>query len=148
MEERQCLLVMMGADEWGNKGILAIADGYRESTQSWREVLLDLKARGLTIAPQLAIGDGAMGFWAALGEIYPETKTQRCWFHKTGNVLNAMAKSVQSKAKEKLHEIWQADTRKDAEKAFDLFVETYGVKYEKAAQKLIKDDNVGYFSQN
>ena len=139
LEERQCLLVIMGADEWGRKDILAIADGYRESTQSWREVLLDLKARGLTMAPQLAIGDGAMGFWAALSEIYPETKVQRCWVHKTGNVLNAMPKSVHTKAKEKLHDIWQADTRKDAEKAFDLFVETYGVKYEKAAQKLIKD---------
>lgn len=139
LEERQCLLVIIGADEWGHKDILAITDGFRESTQSWREVLLDLKARGLNDAPELAIGDGAMGFWAALSEIYPGTRGQRCWVHKTMNVLNALPKSVQAKAKAGLHDIWMADTRAEAEKTFDLFVETYGVKYEKATEKLTKD---------
>lgn len=139
LEERQCLLVVIGADEWGHKDILAITDGYRESTQSWRELLLDLKARGLTQPPQLAIGDGAMGFWAALSEIYPEIRGQRCWVHKMMNVLNALPKSIQTKAKTGLHDIWMADTRAEAEKAFDLFIETYGVKYEKATEKLTTD---------
>ena len=141
-EEKQCVLVLIGADEWGRKEIIGLADGYRESTQSWRELLLDLQRRGLTHAPDLAIGDGALGFWHALREVFGATKEQRCWFHKTGNVLNAMPKSVQAKAKGHLHDIWQAETRVDAEAAFDFFVATYGVKYDKAVGKLTKDRDV------
>ncbi|MEL7453465.1 MAG: IS256 family transposase [Pseudomonadota bacterium] len=141
-EEKQCVLVLIGADEWGRKEIIGLADGYRESTQSWRELLLDLQRRGLTHAPDLAIGDGALGFWNALREVFGATKEQRCWFHKTGNVLNAMPKSVQAKAKGHLHDIWQAETRVDAEAAFDFFVTTYGVKYDKAVGKLTKDRDV------
>lgn len=141
-EEKQCVLVLIGADEWGRKEILGLTDGYRESTQSWRELLLDLKRRGLSHAPDLAVGDGALGFWAALREVFGSTCEQRCWFHKTGNVLNAMPKSIQSKAKGHLHDIWQAETRVDAETAFDFFIETYGVKYEKAVAKLVKDRDV------
>ena len=100
----------------GEKHFLAIEDGVRESTQSWREVLLGLKARGLTIAPKLAVGDGALGFWAALSEIYPETRQQRCWVHKTANVLNYLPKGTQPKAKEALREIWNAEDRAGAEK--------------------------------
>ncbi len=122
--------------------IIGLADGYRESTQSWRELLLDLQRRGLTHAPDLAIGDGALGFWHALREVFGATKEQRCWFHKTGNLLNAMPKSVQAKAKGHLHDIWQAETRVDAEAAFDFFVTTYGVKYDKAVGKLTKDRDV------
>ena len=139
MEEKQCVLVLIGADEWGGKEILGPTDGYRESTQSWRELLLDLKRRGLAHAPDLAIGDGGLGFWAALREVFGATTEQRCWFHKTGNVLNVMPKSVQAKAKGHLHDIWQAETKAEAKAAFDFFVETYGVKYEKAVAKLIKD---------
>ena len=141
-EEKQCVLVIIGADEWGRKEIIGLADGYRESTQSWRELLLDLQRRGLTNAPDLAIGDGALGFWNALREVFGATDEQRCWFHKTGNVLNAMPKSVQAKAKGHLHDIWQAETRADAENAFDFFIATYGVKYDKAVGKLIKDRDV------
>jgi putative transposase len=141
-EEKQCVLVLIGADEWGRKEINGLADGYRESTQSWRELLLDLQRRGLTHAPDLAIGDGALGFWNALREVFGATKEQRCWFHKTGNVLNAMPKSVQAKAKGHLHDIWQAETCTDAEAAFDFFATTYGVKYDKAVGKLTKDRDV------
>ena len=116
-----------------------MTDGFRESTQSWREVLLDLKRRGLKQDPKLAIGDGALGFWAALREVFPTTREQRCWLHKTMNVLNAMPKSVQAKAKAHLHDIWQADTKAEANAAFDFFVEAYGVKWDKAVAKLVKD---------
>ena len=139
MGEKQCVLVLIGADEWGRKEILGPTDGYRESTQSWRELLLDLKRRGLSHAPDLAVGDGALGFWAALREVFGDTIEQRCWFHKTGNVLNAMPKSVQAKAKGHLHDIWQAETKSEANAAFDFFVETYSVKYAKAVAKLVKD---------
>lgn len=142
MDEKQCVLVLIGADEWGKKEIIGLTDGYRESTQSWRELLLDLKCRGLTHAPDLAVGDGALGFWAALREVFGETSEQRCWVHKTANVLNAMPKSVQAKAKGHLHDIWQAETKAEAGAAFDFFVETYGVKYERAVGKLIKDRDV------
>ena len=108
-EEKQCVLVIVGADEYGRKELLAMTDGFRESTQSWREVLLDLKRRGLKQDPKLAIGDGALGFWAALREVFPTTQEQRCWLHKTMNVLNALPKSVQAKAKAHLHDIWQAE---------------------------------------
>ena len=141
-EEKQCVLVLIGADEWGRKEVIGLSDGYRESTQSWRELLLDLKRRGLAHAPEIAIGDGALGFWAALREVFGSTREQRCWVHKTGNVLNAMPKSVQPKAKGHLHDIWQAGTRAEADAAFDFFAETYGVKYDKAVAKLIKDRDV------
>ncbi len=133
-----CALVVIGVNERGEKHFLAIEDGVRESTQSWREVLLKLKSRGMN-GPELAIGDGAMGFWAALEEVYPETRQQRCWMHKTMNVLNCLPKSAQAKAKDSLHDIWQAETKVDAEKAFDLFIDMYEPKYPKAAICLQKD---------
>ncbi len=133
-----CALVIIGVNERGEKHFLAIEDGVRESTQSWREVLLSLKSRGLN-GPELAIGDGAMGFWAALEEVYPQTRQQRCWMHKTMNVLNALPKSLQPKAKNDLHDIWQAATREEAEKAFDRFLVTYEPKYPKATVCLQKD---------
>ena len=136
--QRLCALVVVGVDELGHKHFLAIEDGVRESTQSWREVLLDMKSRGLN-APQLGVGDGALGFWAALEEVFPTTRQQRCWMHKTGNVLNALPKSVQPKAKSALHDIWQASTRKDAEQAFEQFIVTYEAKYPKATNCLQKD---------
>lgn len=139
---KQCLLVVMGATPDGQKHLIAVADGYRESKQSWLELLLDLKQRGLTVPPKLAVGDGALGFWAALREVFPETKEQRCWVHKTANVLNKMPKSVQPKAKADLHEIWQAETREMANKAFDHFLEKYGVKYQAACECLRKDRDV------
>jgi len=138
-EEKQCVLVVVGADEYGRKELLAMTDGFRESTQSWREVLLDLKRRGLKQDPKLAIGDGALGFWTALREVFASTREQRCWVHKTMNVLNALPKSVQAKAKGHLHDIWQAATKAEANIAFDFFVETYGVKWDKAVAKLVKD---------
>ena len=133
-----CSLVVVGVNERGEKHFLAIEDGVRESTQSWREVLLKLKSRGMNV-PELAIGDGAMGFWAALEEVYPEAREQRCWMHKTMNVLNYLPKSTQAKAKQALHAIWQAETRVEAEKAFDLFLKTYEPKYPKASTCLQKD---------
>lgn len=137
-QTKLCTLVVIGVNERGQKQFLAIEDGVRESTQSWREVLLKLKSRGMNI-PELAIGDGAMGFWAALEEVYPESCHQRCWMHKSLNVLNCLPKSVQPKAKQALHNIWQAENRADAEKAFDLFIETYEPKYPKATKCLQKD---------
>jgi putative transposase len=137
-QTKLCALVIIGVNERGEKHFLAIEDGVRESTQSWREVLLNLKSRGMNM-PKLAIGDGAMGFWAALEEVFPETRQQRCWMHKTMNVLNCLPKSSQPKAKQALHNIWQAETRADAEKAFDLFIATYDAKYPKATLCLQKD---------
>ena len=137
-QNKLCALVVIGVNERGQKRFLAIEDGVRESTQSWREVLLKLKSRGMNI-PELAIGGVAMGFWAALEEVYPESRQQRCWMHKTLNVLNCLPKSVQSKAKQALHAIWQDETKEDAEKAFDLFIETYEPKYPKATKCLQKD---------
>lgn len=137
-QTKLCALVVSGVNARGEKHFLAIEDGVRESTQSWREVLLKLKSRGMNV-PELAIGDGAMGFWAALEEVYSETRQQRCWMHKTMNVLNCLPKSAQPKAKQALHNIWQAETRADAEKAFDLFIKTYEPKYPKAAVCLHKD---------
>jgi len=137
-DSKLCALVIVGVDEYGRKHYLAIEDGVRESKQSWREVLLKLKAQGMN-APKLAIGDGAMGFWSALDEIYGETKHQRCWMHKTMNVLNCLPKSSQKKAKSSLHDIWQAETREDANAAFDLFIQTYNAKYPKATITLQKD---------
>ena len=133
-----CALVVIGVNDRGETRFLSIEDGVRESTQSWREVLLKLKSRGMNV-PELAIGDGAMGFWAALEEVYGGTRQQRCWMHKTMNVLNCLPKSVQAKAKQALHAIWQAETKADAEKAFELFLKTYEPKYPKATLCLHKD---------
>jgi putative transposase len=137
-DAKLCVLVVIGVNERGEKHFLAIEDGSRESTQSWREVLLKLKSRGLN-TPQLAIGDGAMGFWAALDEVFPETKQQRCWMHKSGNVLNHLPKTAQPEAKRMLHDIWQAETREHAATAFDLFIDCYQAKYPKATLCLEKD---------
>jgi transposase-like protein len=137
-QTKLCALVVMGVNERGEKHFLAIEDGVRESTQSWREVLLKLKSRGMN-APKLAVGDGAMGFWAALDEIYPAALQQRCWMHKTMNVLNCLPKTAHVNAKQALHSIWQAETKENAEKAFDLFIETYDPKYPKATLCLLKD---------
>jgi len=139
---RQCILVLMGATADGQKELVGITDGYRESEQSWAELLLDLKARGLSIDPKLAVADGALGFWAAARKVWPTTREQRCWVHKTANVLNAMPKSIQPKAKGLLHEIWQAETKADAEKAFAQFISTFEAKYPKAAECLRKDREV------
>ena len=138
-DDKQCMLVIIGATPEGKKELVGFLDGYRESTQSWRELLLDLKARGLVVPPKLAIGDGAMGFWGALEEVWPQTRNQRCWVHKTANVLNKMPKSIQSKAKENLHNIWMAETKEDANKAFNLFLDKYGAKYQQATACLEKD---------
>jgi putative transposase len=139
---KQCILVLMGATSDGRKELIAIAEGYRESAQSWRELLLDVKNRGLSQAAKLATGDGALGFWAALREIYPATQEQRCWVHKTANVLNKLPKSLHPKAKSMLHDIWMAETRKQADTAFDLFITTFQAKYPKAIECLAKDRDV------
>ena len=138
-EARQCLLVIIGATAEGSKELVAIWDGYRESEQSWKEVLLDLKRRGLGQGPQLAIGDGALGFWKALRQVYGQTRWQRCWVHKTANVLNKLPKGIQPQAKQRLHEIWMAATRQEAEQAFDYFIQAYQAKYPKATECLAKD---------
>ena len=138
-EDKQCILVLMGATADGKKELISIADGYRESEQSWQELLLDVKSRGLVIDPKLAVGDGALGFWKALPQVFPTTRTQRCWVHKTANVLDKLPKRVQPGAKDKIHDIWMAATRTEAEKAFDLFLTTYGAKYPKACECLEKD---------
>jgi putative transposase len=141
--ERQCILVLIGADASGRKELLAIEDGFRESTQSWRELLLRLRdENGLVLDPELATGDGALGFWQALREVWPKTKQQRCWVHKIANVLNALPKSVQGKAKQDLHAIYEAENRQDAETALDRFLAKYGPKYDKAAACLAKDRQV------
>ena len=137
--EKQCLLVVMGATADGDKELIAIEAGARESELSWRELLLDLKRRGLEFAPELAIGDGALGFWSALDKVFPDTRRQRCWVHKTANVLNKLPKSLQSKAKSLLHAIWMAPTKREANKAFDHFVAAFEDKYPKATECLQKD---------
>ena len=126
----------------GKKELIAVEDGYRESEASWLELLRRLEARGLSTEPELAIGDGALGFWKALSQVWGNTKTQRCWMHKTGNVLNKMPKSVQPRAKEDLHEIWMAETKAEAEKAFNNFLEKYAAKYAGACECLEKDRDV------
>jgi putative transposase len=138
-EGSQCILVIVGATSDGTKELVAIDDGVRESAQSWKEILLDLKKRGLEHAPELAIGDGALGFWKALAEVFPDTQAQRCWMHKAGNVLNCFPRSKQAAVNGDLHQIWMAATRDEAIKAFDSFVETYEAKYPKATQCLAKD---------
>ena len=136
---RLCVLVVIGVNARGDKHFLAIEDGVRESTQSWREVLLGMKQRGFTRPAKLAVGDGALGFWSALSEVYPETRSQRCWMHKSGNVLNYFPKSGQAKAKQGLQEIWMAETRAQAERAFDDWIERYEDKYPKATACLARD---------
>jgi transposase-like protein len=138
-DARLCVLVVVGVNERGEKHFLAIEDGVRESTQSWREVLLSLKRRGLKEPPLRGIGDGALGFWAALDEVYPSTRHQRCWVHKSANVLNYAPKSVQPRMKKALQEIWMAETRSAARTAFDHFVSAFGDKYPKATECLTKD---------
>jgi transposase-like protein len=138
-QDRQCILVLMGATADGKKELIAIADGFRESEQCWKELLLDVKARGLTIDPKLAVGDGALGFWKALPQVFSTTRVQRCWVHKTANVLNKLPKTLHGAAKDLLHQIWMAPTRAAAEKSFDLFIETYKAKYASAAECLSKD---------
>jgi putative transposase len=138
-DERSCLLVVMGADSFGNKELLAISDGFRESTQSWKELLLDLKSRGLEKAPALAVCDGAMGFQAAAAEVWPQTRIQRCWFHKSGNVLDKLPTTLHAKAKGMLHDQYLAPTREEALKAYELFVASFGDKYPKAVECLVKD---------
>ena len=137
----QCLLVIIGVTPEGGKERVAIGDGYRESSASWKEVLQDLKSRGLQSGPLLATGDGAMGFWAALEEVFPKTVAQRCWFHKMGNVMNALPPSQQARAKADLQAIWMAATRDDAYRAFDRFITTREARYPKAVEKLEKDRN-------
>jgi transposase-like protein len=141
-EDRLCILVLMGATEDGRKELIAVADGYRESEQSWKSLLLEVKARGLAIDPKLATGDGALGFWKALPQVYATIREQRCWVHKTANVLDKLPKRLQPEAKEKIHQIWMAPTKADADKAFDLFVATYEAKYPKATECLSKDRDV------
>jgi transposase-like protein len=138
-DEKQCILVLIGATAEGRKELVGFTDGARESAQDWRDLLLDLKRRGLDVQPELVIADGALGFWKAAGEVWPKTREQRCWVHKTANVLNKLPKSQQPKAKRALQEIWMAETKVDAEVAFDAFIESYEVKYEKAAECLSKD---------
>ena len=138
-DAKQCILVIVGVTERGRKEFIAIEDGYRESEQSWSELLLRIKSQGLLHGPKLAIGDGALGFWTALSKVYPETRHQRCWVHKTANVLNKLPKRVQPKVKQALKEIWMAPTRDSAYQAFDIAVATYSDKYPKAMQCLTKD---------
>jgi putative transposase len=138
-EDRQCILVLLGATADGRKELVAIVDGYRESEQSWMELLLDVKARGLVIDPKLATGDGALGFWKALPKVFPTTRSQRCWVHKTANVLDKLPKRLQGRAKEAIHDIWMAESREAAHAAFDSFLEAYGAKYPKACECLAKD---------
>lgn len=139
MDDRLCLLVIIGVTEHGHKELVAVVDGYRESAASWEEVLTGLCQRGLAVGPKLATGDGALGFWNALGKVFPETSHQRCWVHKTANVLNKLPKSVQPKVKAALHEIWQAPTRKQAYKAFDNTIALFTAKYPRAMECLLKD---------
>ena len=138
-DDAQCLLVIIGATAEGKKELVGLADGIRESALSWKELLLDLKRRGLTIGPQLAVADGALGFWKAIDQVWPKTYAQRCWVHKTANVLNKLPKSLQARAKRALQDIWMAETRQDADAAFDGFIECYGLKYEKAVECLSED---------
>jgi transposase-like protein len=140
--DRQCILVLMGATAEGQKELIAIADGYRESKQSWKELLSECVGRGMDKPPKVAVGDGALGFWAAVREVWPAVGQQRCWVHKTANVLCKMPKHLHPKAKAMLHDIWMAATRQAANKAFDLFIESFRGKYPKACECLSKDRDV------
>jgi transposase-like protein len=138
-DARQCMLVVIGATKDGRKELLGLTDGYRESEASWKELLLDLKERGLSIDPKLAIGDGSLGFWKALPQVFGSTRAQRCWKHKTANVLNKLPKGLQAKAKADLNDICMAEDRATAEQAFDNFLLNYEPKYPKASECLSKD---------
>jgi putative transposase len=138
-DDRPCVLVLMGALADGTKELIAMIDGERESAQSWLELLADVKSRGLTEAPMLATGDGALGFWKAMRQVFPSTRHQRCWVHKTANVLNKLPRGQQVSAKNILHEIWMSATKEHAIKAMEKFVATYHAKYPKAVECLIKD---------
>jgi len=138
-EDRTCILVLMGATPEGQKELIAVQDGYRESEQSWKSLRLDVKQRGLEVDPELATGDGALGFWKALPQVFTTTRTQRCWVHKTANVLDKLPKRLQPEAKDRLHQIWMAPGRAQAHEAFDHFIEVYEPKYPKAAACLAKD---------
>jgi putative transposase len=135
----ECMLVVIGATPEGKKELVGFQVGTRESAQSWRELLVDLKARGLAVAPELAVGDGALGFWKALEEVFPSTRHQRCWLHKVANVLNAVPKSIGPQVKADLNEICRAPDRASAVAALDTFVEKYGAKYAKAVACLTRD---------
>lgn len=137
--ERSCILAIVGATEDGRKELVALVDGVRESTLSWKEVLLDLKQRGLTISPKLAIGDGSLGFWAALEEVHPTVRQQRCWVHKTANILDKVPKNIQSKVKADIHKMYLSETKEVALKAYQQFIDVYGDKYPKAVACLVKD---------
>ena len=140
-DEKQCILVVIGATPEGRKELVGFQAGFRESTQSWRELLADLKAHGLTVPPDLAVGDGALGFWKALEEEFPRTRHQRCWMHKTGNVLNKLPKPVQKTAKQAIHDIWMAEGRAQAMAALDCFAAKYGKKYPNAVECLTRDQD-------
>ena len=135
----ECMLVLIGATPEGKKELIGFQVGVRESAQSWRELLVEVKSRGLTIAPEIAVGDGALGFWKALDEVFPGTRHQRCWVHKTANVLNKVTLSVQTNMKKDLREIYLAPNRASAEVAINVFAEKYGAKYDKAVECLTKD---------
>ncbi len=139
---KQCFLIIIGVQEDGTKELVAVLDGYRESKLSWMELLTDLQQRGLSEGPLLAIGDGGLGFWAAIKEVYPHTKHQRCWVHKTANILDKMPKSIQPKAKDKIHDIYMAPTRHEAQVAYNNFISLYQAKFDKACECLIKDKDV------
>jgi len=138
-DDRVCLLVIMGADENGNKELIAVSDGYRESKISWKELLLDLKRRGLKQGPKLCIGDGGLGFWAAVREIFPKACEMRCWVHKTANILDKLPKSMQSKAKSHIYDMYRAENKKEALGAYDHFIDVYQDKFPKAVECLTKD---------
>lgn len=140
-DDRACILVLMGVTDKGKKELIAIEDGHRESEISWRNILLDLKKRGLKKGPSLATGDGSLGFWNALSKEFPDTRHQRCWVHKMANVLDKMPKSLQSQAKRNIHEIYLAPTKEDAFKSFNVFTNLYEAKYPKAVECLIKSKN-------
>ncbi len=138
-DERSCILVIIGATKDGKKELLAVSDGYRESKDSWLEILREIKARGLSTLPAVATGDGALGFWAAAAEEFPTTRRQRCWVHKTANILDKMPKGVQSRAKARIHDMYQAETKDEALKAYDAFLADYQAKYPRACECLEKD---------
>ena len=142
MDDKQCMLVIIGATKDGDKELLAIEGGYRESEQSWLSLLHDLKRRGLQKAPELAVGDGSLGFWKALSKAYETTTWQRCWVHKTVNILNKLPKKLQKKAKENIHKIWMAETKEEATQSLESFINIYEAKYPKAARCLKKDKDI------
>jgi putative transposase len=139
-EDRTCVLVVIGANYRGEKELLAVRDGFRESEQSWKELLLELKARGLETDPKLAIGDGALGFWKALAQVYPKTRAQRCWVHKTANILDKLPSSLQGRAKGMIHDVYRAESKAEATKAYTLFQDSFRDKYPEAVKCLQKDE--------